>query len=357
MTNGKSDKPLIKAGFIGCGGHAWRNIYPALQFAPVDLIATCDLNLDRAKSYARKFGALRAYNNAAEMLEKEELDAVYIVTNYDEYGKPRFSKLAIQCMEAGCHAWIEKPPAFSSDEIRQMMETEKKTGKFVMVGFKKMFFPAVAKACDITKTPEFGGLTGLYVRYPQPIPPVRDKDPKDAPGLTGFLDHIVHPGSVIQYIAGPVKSLWFRRNHHGGGFAHLTFTSGATGCLHLAHGQSLTSPLERLEAVGVLANVVVDNGIKLTYYRPGERGSGGYSGAENFIGEDKGAPLYWEPEFSLGTLYNKGLFLIGYAQEVRYFANCVQDNRRPEKAHLGDALAILKLFEAFRKPEGVEHEV
>lgn len=353
----KSDKPLVKVGFIGCGSHAARNVYTALQWAPVDLQAVCDLDLDKAQAFARQFGAHRAYSNAAEMLEKEELDGVYIVTNYDEHGKPRFPKLAMHCMEAGAHAWIEKPPAFSADEIRQMMEVEKKTGKFTMVGLKKMFFPANAKANEISRYESFGGLSGIYCRYPQDLPPVRDKDPRQAPGLTGFLDHIVHPGSILQMIAGPVRTLFFRRNSAGGCFAHLTFDHDVTGCLHFASGHANNSPLERLEVLGHGENVVVDNGVKLTYYRKGPRGEGTYGNIQNYIGPDEAAPLYWEPEFSLGQLYNKNLFTLGYAQETAHFAECIQNGTTPEKAHLQDALDIIKLFEAFRKEEGVEHEV
>ncbi|KKN96932.1 hypothetical protein LCGC14_0161820 [marine sediment metagenome] len=31
-----SDERQVRVGFIGCGSHAFRNIYPALQFLPVD---------------------------------------------------------------------------------------------------------------------------------------------------------------------------------------------------------------------------------------------------------------------------------------------------------------------------------
>jgi len=37
-------KSLIKMGFIGCGSHAFRNIFPCLQYLPVDLVAVCDTN-------------------------------------------------------------------------------------------------------------------------------------------------------------------------------------------------------------------------------------------------------------------------------------------------------------------------
>ncbi len=64
------------------------------------------------------------------------------------------------------------------------------------------------------------------------------------------------------------------------------------------------------------------------------------------------APMVWEPEFSLGQLYNKGLFLLGYYDEVRYFIDCVLNGRAPQKSELNAALAITQLFEAFKGGPG-----
>ncbi len=90
------DEPEIRAGFIGCGSHSSRNIYPALQFAPVKLIATCDLSIEKARAFAVKYGAERAYSDYQEMLRDEELDAVFIVTGYDASGKPLYPDLAVK---------------------------------------------------------------------------------------------------------------------------------------------------------------------------------------------------------------------------------------------------------------------
>jgi predicted dehydrogenase len=348
----------IRVGFIGCGSHAFRNVYPALRFTPTELVATCDFDEDRAKAFAGAFGAERWYTSHAEMLERENLDAVFIVTNYDENGEPRYMKLAMDCMNAGCHAWVEKPPSASTDEIRQTMEVSDRTGKFTMVGFKKCFFPAVEKAYDITRTEEFGGITSISTRYPQSIPSEEQKKGLKGNGaLIGFLDHLCHPASTLNHFCGPVRNLFYRRNDFGGGFAIMEFKTGAIGSLHFTAGQSETSPLERLEVVGRGANVVIDNGIKLTYYRPGRRGPGGYGGSPNYIGPDEGAPIHWEPEFSLGQLYNKGLFMLGYYGEVAYFVERVRLNQPPEKCGLADALEVTKLYEAFLQPEGREIEV
>ncbi len=336
----------IRAGFVGCGGHSFRNVYPALRYAPIDLVAVCDVQRDRAESYAREFGALRSYSNHREMLAAEDLDAVFVVTNYDEDGNPRFPAIAMDAMRAGAHAWIEKPPAASVAEIDDMIRVEAETGKFVQVGMKKMFFPAIEKLHAITLDESFGGLTSFSVRYPQHMPERSKRDDNHA--MVGFLDHIMHPGSIIHLLAGAVRTLYYERSRNGASVSVMTFENGVTGTMHLTAGQSGTSPLERVEIVGSGANAVVENGASLTYYRPGRRGDGGYGRSPSFIGADEHAPLHWEPEFSLGQLYNKGLFIIGYAPEVIYFAECVQQSRAPEKANLQDARAITKLYEAYR---------
>jgi hypothetical protein len=62
--------------------------------------------------------------------------------------------------------------------------------------------------------------------------------------------------------------------------------------------------------------------------------------------------LVWEPEFSLGQLYNKGLFLLGYYAEVTEFATAIIEGRPVAKAGLDDAWLVTHLFEAFGKGPG-----
>jgi predicted dehydrogenase len=342
----------LRAGFIGCGDHAFRNIYPCLQYAPVELAAVCDRREERARAFASLFGAASVHTDHRRMLEQERLQVVFIVTGYDAEARPTYPPLAIDSMRAGAHVWIEKPPAASVAEIEAMRAVERETGRFTMVGFKKMFFPAVAKAAEIAARPEFGGLASLALRYPQSLPPMERRG--EVRAMLGFLDHLCHPASILQRIAGPVARFCYEREVINGGLAvSIRFRGGPVGALHLAAGISGTSPLERLEIVGHGANLVVENGCRLTYYRPGGRGEGGYGRAASFVGPDEAAPLLWEPEFSLGQLYNKGLFLLGYAPEILAFCDHALQNRPPEHAGLADALEITRLYEAFlTAPEG-----
>ena len=62
--------------------------------------------------------------------------------------------------------------------------------------------------------------------------------------------------------------------------------------------------------------------------------------------------MVWEPEFSLGQLYNKNIFLLGYVPEVLYFCERVLDNCPPQLANLDDTLAMMRWYECYRQPAG-----
>ena len=347
----------LRTGFIGCGGHAYRNIYPTFQYAPVELVGVCDLDPARAATCAKVFGAERHYSDHREMLEREELDVVFIVTNIDETGRPRYPKLAIDCLQAGAHVWIEKPPASSSAEIRDMIRVSSETKRHVAVGFKKMFFPANVKAKAIVSRPDFGPITSITARYPQALPPFEDRgEPRK---MVSFLDHIVHPHSVLRLLGGPIEWLFVNRNRAvGSAIVSIHFTSGAAGNLHLSTGQSSTSFLERLEVIGDGENLVVENNIRLIHYRRSKSKIEYGRSGDYFDGlTDDSAPLYWEPEFSLGQLYNKGLFLLGYAPEVIQFTTRLLDGKAPAYGTLEDALELLQIYEAYRMPDGIIHPI
>lgn len=342
----------LRAAFIGAGGHSFRNVYPTFQYAPIDLVAVCDHHADRAEAFARQFGAMNSYANHQEMLKQEKPDVVFIVTTYDEQGRPQATQLALDCLEAGSHVWMEKPTAASVAEVHQLMEASRRNERFLMSGLKKTFFPSIVKAKEIITGEEFGRPASLYIRYPQSMPPLDERG--DLRNVRGLLDHIYHPGSIIHELMGPVESFSYQwEPFSGGSVTSLKFTSGAVGTLHMPGGPSGASPLERLEVVGENANVVVENGVKVTYYRPAKRPA--YGRSASYLVDNEVAPLSWEPEFSLGQLYNKNIFYLGYVQEVLHFCDSVLTGTPPTKGTLEQSLEIAKLFEGYCTTEpGVE---
>jgi predicted dehydrogenase len=223
----------LRVGFVGAGGHSYRNVYPALQYAPVELVALADHHPEKASAYARQFGAERWYTDHREMLQRERLDAVFLCLNFDQQGRPRYPAVAEEAMRAGCHVWMEKPPAASTAEVEQMQQVSRETGRHVAVGYKKMFFPSYEKARQIIGRPEFGEPSTAAMRYRLALPAPERRDDRRA--WTGFMD-ICHPGAALHALFGPVAELWYRRAGQGGVCAVLTYASGVIVSLHLTGG-------------------------------------------------------------------------------------------------------------------------
>lgn len=295
----------VRAGFVGCGGHAYRNLLTAFHFAPVDLVALADIAGERAEAIRREFGAERAYTDYRAMLAREQIDCVVVVTNYDDDGRPRFPGIAIDALDAGCNAWIEKPPAHRLDEVEAMRAAERRTGHFIQVGYKKMFVPAYVKARELSQTPQFGGARQLLVRYPQRMPhPAGRFDLKGHPGALPFLDHVWHPFAITQLLMGDVREMTYLWEADTGGWiATFAFAAGGIGVLNAAGGQARGAPIEHVELFGDGEHIIVENNTGLTYLR---RYSGHHYGrdADHFTPIDQ-APIVWDPEFSPGVLYNK----------------------------------------------------
>ena len=350
-----TDEPRIRAGFIGCGSHSFRNIFPTFQFAPVDLIAVCDLDIDKANAFAAQFAADSAYDDYEKMLAEEELDAVFVVTNYDDRGRPRYPEIASRCLAAGVHVWIEKPPAASCAEIERMQAAAAESGKHVLVGLKKMFFPANEKAKSLMDDESFGKVSLVTMQYPVYTASVEQLDKymggeRDQPAV-GFLDHICHPASLMVFLLGMPDTLFYQRTDNGAAVATFTFASGAVAAIACTRGATSNGGMERTMIVSEGGrHITVENNVRVTLHRTGPLPYG--ASPDFFAGDDDSGSLRWEPEFSLGQLYNKGLFLLGYYNEVNEFARCILEQRPPAKGTLEQALGVTRIFEAFAEGPG-----
>lgn len=337
----------LKAGFIGCGQHSYRNVYPTFDYAPIDLVAVCDLDPERAEIYRKRFGADKTYTDYKEMIKKENIDVIFVVLNFDKNGQPIYPKILPDILEAKIPVWVEKPIAYTAKEAEELLELQEKHNVQILVSNKRYFYPTFDGAKKIVNSEKFGDAVSISGQYPLTLTPFNEEIGKRE-GLHWFLD-ICHPVSGMHYLMGDIDEMCFIEHQPSGNVQTLfKFESGAIGSLHLPSTKSETSPNERYEIVGNSENIVIDNAIRLTYYQ-GKKGSGNYGKAPSFIGDDPtNGPVHWEPEFSLGQLHNKNLFTQGMVQSVNHFAEAVLNDKPVQKATLRDAWHLTKVFDAFR---------
>lgn len=79
MKNGK-----LQVAVVGCGGIANQKHFPALksQADKCEIIAFCDIQIERAKKAAEEYGAedAKVYADYQELLKNKEIDVVHVCT-------------------------------------------------------------------------------------------------------------------------------------------------------------------------------------------------------------------------------------------------------------------------------------
>lgn len=332
----------LNVAVVGVGAHGYRNVLPTMTFLPVKLQAFCDVNIDRAKITAKQYGVKNCYENMADMIRNEELDAVFLCV------PPRLHpELTCEALDAGLHVWLEKPPGMFKSEVEKMIRH--RNDRVVVVGFKKAFMPATKKIIEIFNTDEYGPLRTLLGVYPMNIPSDGERVLREREH-TNWLQNGVHPLSLLLAVGGKVSAVTVHRAKRGGGVCIIEFNNGAMANFHLADGARHGQPSELYQFFGDGCHAEIRNGTSVLLQR-GMKFD--YHGTTSFIPEDfDSGAIVWEPQHSLGTLENKGLFIQGFYQEMCYFCDCILEEKPAEKGSLEFALEVMKVYEAGLLSEG-----
>ena len=123
-----SDK--ITIGMIGVGARAHQLIETLKQFPEAEVVAVCDAYQGRIeRALSRTEGRAKAYRDYREIIQQADLDVVVISTpDHWHY------KHAVDALNAGKHAYIEKPLTYTIDEGLAIIEAQKKNNLAVQVG-------------------------------------------------------------------------------------------------------------------------------------------------------------------------------------------------------------------------------
>jgi predicted dehydrogenase len=350
MVFGYEAQRRLRVAFLGTSGHGFRNFLPSLPYAPVELVGLWDDDRARGEAMARTFGAAAYYAELDRLFDEARPEAVLIAAEPAAREGADNALLMARCLERGCHAWTDKPLASSAGAVRKLIASRDRAGRVAAVGVKTMYYPAHQKVREIVRDPSFGRPVSIMVRYPLHVPQ-RAGAPLDDREVRSCLGHLWHPFGASLVTLGTIERIELQpAPAGGGGVALATFRNAAAGVFHFAAGQAGTSPLERLEVIGEGANVVVENATRVTYYRKGSPGP--YGRTPSYLTGAEQAPLAWEPELTLGQLYNTNSFIQGYAQSIMAFVAAAMGDAPLLHGTLEDGLEILKIFEALRASPG-----
>ncbi len=144
----------IRVALIGAGGMGSGDAESSQEVPGVELVAVSDIydgRLTRAKErWGKQLFTTRDYR---EVLARSDIDAVLIATP-DHW----HAKISIDAMNAGKDVYSEKPMVQRVDDGREVVATQKKTGRIMQVGSQRVSSIVYKKAQELMKAGAIGEL-------------------------------------------------------------------------------------------------------------------------------------------------------------------------------------------------------
>lgn len=138
---------MIKLGVIGLGEVSQLMHLPILQDLcdKYEVTAVSDVSPSLVEFIQKKYHIAEGFLNAAELIEKGNIDAV-LVLSPDQY----HGEYVERALKAGKHVFVEKPVTLCSDELAELIELKKQyPNQTVMVGYMRRYAGPFLKAKEI----------------------------------------------------------------------------------------------------------------------------------------------------------------------------------------------------------------
>ena len=208
MTSAQSLRvAMIGYGFMGAAHSVgWRQAPRVFDRAgPVEMSVVVGRNADAVASAAAKWGWAESATDWREVIARDDIDVVDIVTPGDSH-----AEIAIAALEAGKHVLCEKPLANTVAEAEAMAEAASRAaarGVRSMVGFTYRRVPAVTLLRDMIAEGAVGRVQQVRAAYRQdwlvdPGMPLAWRLQKEHAGSGALGDIGAHIIDMTQFVTG-----------------------------------------------------------------------------------------------------------------------------------------------------------
>lgn len=368
------DKAIF--GLIGVGGIAQSQHLPNLARAPhAQLKTACDLRGDLLAAMADKYAIPHRTTDHRHLLADPEIQAVVVATREDQQ-----APLAIECLEAGKHVYVEKPLADTVEACEAVVRAQQRAGKWVAVDFNRRFAPAYRRAAELAWAD--GGPRNIHYRISDTY--VRGWGRACPPGVR-VIHEVCHIFDLLRWLTrSDAASIYTVKSRDDDEIFTLTFASGCVASITSSGYVTTDVPKERLELISDQGTVTVEEFVELRAFgfrgvEPATRYAGHshpdreYShkhlfaklGAEALYAMRRTAweiataehpdafPDHAERQRFLqsGQMWN---YMVdkGWLAALDHFAECILTGRTPDNATARDGLAASRLAHAAIESRG-----
>jgi predicted dehydrogenase len=153
-------KEKIRFGVLGCSTIAEKSMIPAIKNSSNAQLYMIGSRSDKkASSFSKKFSC-KLHGDYDEVLENEQIDAVYI-----SLPPSLHEKWIIKAAKFGKHVICEKPGALSIKSAEKIIKECKKNHVRIIENFAFRFHPQQTKVLEIIKNNSIGKVSSFYGNY------------------------------------------------------------------------------------------------------------------------------------------------------------------------------------------------
>lgn len=252
-------KPAVS--FIGAGNYATGILIPAFKSAGARFRSVASQAGVSGVHAGRKHGFVQAVTDTDAVFADADTDAVVIATRHDSH-----ARYAVKAIEAGKHAFIEKPLCLTLNELAEIEtayreRAESGTAPLLMVGFNRRFAPQVRRIADLV-APLAEPKSFVMTVNAGAVPAGHWTQDRDIGGgrIIGEACHFI---DLLRHLAGaPIERASrsaMRTGTNDTVSLHLTFADGSIGTVHYLANGSKAFPKERLEVFAAGGVLQLDN--------------------------------------------------------------------------------------------------
>lgn len=147
----------LRIGFVGYGRHAQANLYPSIKALGYKISAVATTHEESALKASQDHNIPSHYTDYKEMLEKEQLDCIFICVQPQDILKILKDVIPFQIP-----IFVEKNVGFNTQEAQEIFDLTNKYKTHLTIGFMKRFAPIYVKAKELIEKGELGKVTSIH---------------------------------------------------------------------------------------------------------------------------------------------------------------------------------------------------
>ncbi|MGP1994140.1 Gfo/Idh/MocA family protein [Zobellia laminariae] len=150
----------VRWGIVGLGSIAHTFAKDLAMVKGGSLIAVASRSIEKAKEFAKEYGATYTFDSYEALFESNEVDVVYIATPHTSH-----EDLSIRAMQKGKHVLCEKPMGVNPEQIARMISAAKENKVFLMEALWSRFNPSIQKAKQLVDNGKIGPIGFIHADF------------------------------------------------------------------------------------------------------------------------------------------------------------------------------------------------